>query len=224
MREAIALRESARAKPSGTQEARKGLLSAARHIGEESVQPRCVLPLCFAVRPAGHPAIDGRQERLSVGAMTHKYVEIGESRNHVARLTLRREEKKNALCMALRDELEEAFAGFAKDPEVHAVVLTGGAGIFCAGFDLKEGQATGGKAFLHRFREFMNACYLFPKVLVATVDGPVLAGGFDLALAADFIVASTARSWASAKPTCPASVFSSWKTIRSRSGGTISAC
>jgi enoyl-CoA hydratase len=123
--------------------------------------------------------------------MGYKYLEMVEPAKNVARLALRREEKKNALCMALRDELEDAFGALAKNADVHAVVLAGGDGIFSAGYDLKEGQETGGKAFLHRFRQFFLSCYLFPKPMVAAVDGPALAGGFDLALAADFIVAST---------------------------------
>ena len=123
--------------------------------------------------------------------MSYEFLELSEPKNSVARLTLRRESKKNALSMAMRDELEDAFARLVKSTEVNAVVLAGGDGIFCAGFDLKEGMESGGKSFLHRFAEFFEACYLFPKPMVAAVDGPALAGGFDLALTADFIVAST---------------------------------
>ena len=123
--------------------------------------------------------------------MAYEFLEVSGPENKVARLTLRRESKKNALCMALRDELEDALARLVANQDVHAVVLAGGDGIFCAGYDLKEGMGSGGKAFLHRFREFYAACYLFPKPMVAAVDGPALAGGFDLALTADFIVAST---------------------------------
>jgi enoyl-CoA hydratase/carnithine racemase len=123
--------------------------------------------------------------------MAYEFLELGEPQNAVARLTLRRESKKNALCMAMRDELEDAFARLVANADVNAVVLAGGDGIFCAGFDLKEGMESGGKSFLHRFSEFFKACYLFPKPMVAAVDGLALAGGFDLALTADFIIAST---------------------------------
>lgn len=123
--------------------------------------------------------------------MAYEYLEVSDPENTVARLTLRRESKKNALCMAMRDELEDALAALVQNADVHAVVLAGGDGIFCAGYDLKEGMESGGKAFLHRFQEFFEACYLFPKPMVAAVDGAALAGGFDLALMADFIVAST---------------------------------
>lgn len=123
--------------------------------------------------------------------MQYEFLDLGTTVNNVARLTLRRASKKNALCMAMRDELEAALACLVQDKGVHAVVLAGGDGIFCAGFDLKEGAESGGKAFRHRFRQFFEACYLFPKPMVAAVDGPALAGGFDLALMADFIVASS---------------------------------
>lgn len=123
--------------------------------------------------------------------MAYEFLELSDPHNAVGRLTLRRERKKNALCMAMRDELEDAFAALARNAAVKAAVLAGGDGIFCAGYDLKEGAESGGKSFLHRFREFFGACYLFPKPMIAAVDGPALAGGFDLALAADFIIAST---------------------------------
>lgn len=123
--------------------------------------------------------------------MSYEFLELSDPVNGVARVTLRRESKKNALCMAFRDELEHAFTAVVANTDANAMVLAGGDGIFCAGYDLKEGMESGGKAFLYRFREFFEACYLFPKPVVAAVDGPALAGGFDLALMADFIIAST---------------------------------
>lgn len=125
--------------------------------------------------------------------MGYQFIELLEPVDNVARLTLRREEKKNALSMEMRDEIENGLNRTAADADVHALVLAGGDGVFSAGFDLKEGIETGGASFVHRFREFFEACYLFPKPVVAAVDGVALAGGFDLALMADFIVA-TSRS------------------------------
>jgi len=123
--------------------------------------------------------------------MDYRHLRLEPPTAGVARLALSRPEKKNALNMRLRDELEHALGALAADQAVRSAVLAGGEGIFCAGYDLREGAATGGRAFLHRFREFFRACYCFPKPLVTAVDGPALAGGFDLALAGDFIIAST---------------------------------
>lgn len=125
-----------------------------------------------------------------------QHVGISPGPSGVAVLELRREQRKNALCMVMRDELEAALAALARDEQVRVVVLAGGDGIFCAGYDLREAQETGGRSFRHRFREFFEACYLFPKPVVAAVDGPALAGGFDLALAADLVVASTRARFA----------------------------
>jgi len=123
--------------------------------------------------------------------MGYRFIELSDPIDNVARLTLRREQKRNAMCMEMRDEIENALNRVVADAGVRALVLAGGQGVFSAGFDLKEGMETGGKSFLHRFREFFEACYLFPKPVVAAVDGLALAGGFDLALMADFVVASS---------------------------------
>src|ERR1700746_3780849 len=56
----------------------------------------------------------------------------------VATLTLSRPERRNALSIKLRDEITEQLDGWATDPAVRAVVLTGAGSTFCAGFDLRE--------------------------------------------------------------------------------------
>lgn len=112
----------------------------------------------------------------------------------LALIELARPRQKNALSMALRDELLDALATLATDDAVRAVVLTGGPGCFSAGFDLKEVIATEFRAFAHRAVEFTERTYFFPKPLVTAVDGPALAGGFDLAIAGDVIVASETAS------------------------------
>ena len=56
----------------------------------------------------------------------------------VATVTLNRPEKKNALSIALRDEVSDAFDALAVDESVRVVVLTGAGSAFSAGFDLSE--------------------------------------------------------------------------------------
>ena len=56
----------------------------------------------------------------------------------VATLTLARPERRNALSIKLRNEITEQLDGWATDPAVRAVVLTGAGSTFCAGFDLDE--------------------------------------------------------------------------------------
>ncbi len=108
----------------------------------------------------------------------------------VAKVILDRPDKMNALCMKLRDEIEACFDALAADDEVRSVILTGGEDIFCAGFDIAEVVEKGFEAFSHRILEYHLKIYSFPKPVVAAVSGFALAGGFDLALCGDVIVAS----------------------------------
>src|SRR3990170_1248141 len=112
-----------------------------------------------------------------------------------ARVTLARPDKRNALSVALRDEVSDALAALAADPAVRVVVLTGAGSVFSAGFDLDEfKQAAADPAFHRRLWEssdrFHRACLGFPLPLVAAVNGPAIAGGFDLAVMCDLRVAA----------------------------------
>lgn len=125
--------------------------------------------------------------------MSYEYLAV-ETKDRIRTIRLSREEKRNALSMKMRDEIEACLRQTDEDPEVTVAVLTGGRQAFSAGFDLQEVVATRFKTFDYRAQEFNRALYGFSKPLVAAVSGPAMAGGFDLALAADFIVASeTAR-------------------------------
>jgi enoyl-CoA hydratase/carnithine racemase len=108
----------------------------------------------------------------------------------IAILELDRKDKRNALSRALRDQLESALARLASDDRVHAVVLTGGPEFFCAGFDLDEMLDTELGALFHRAVEFAHQTAFFEKPLVTAVAGPALAGGFDLALCGDIVLAT----------------------------------
>lgn len=115
----------------------------------------------------------------------------------VAVVTMRRPEKKNALSIALRDAVADALDLLAVDEDVRAVVLTGDGSVFSAGFDLNEFQETD-PAFQQRLwassDRFHASVLRFPLPLVAAVNGPALAGGFDLAVMCDLrVVADTAR-------------------------------
>ena len=123
---------------------------------------------------------------------------VADAGDGVVTVTLNRPEKKNALSIALRDELTEVLAGLATDEAVKVVVITGAGDTFCAGFDLKEFERLDDEAFARRLWEssdrYHRACIEFPLPTVAAVNGAALAGGFDLAVMCDVRVASdTAR-------------------------------
>jgi enoyl-CoA hydratase len=117
----------------------------------------------------------------------------------VATLTLDRPEKRNALSTALRDRISDALDALAADDAVRVVVITGAGEVFCAGFDLTEfDQAVDDPPFaetLWASRDRYHRTVLeFPLPTLAAVNGPALAGGFDLAVLCDLRIASdTAR-------------------------------
>lgn len=114
--------------------------------------------------------------------------------DHVATLTIDREDRRNALSWELVRELRAAVAECKADPDVRVVVLTGaGDKAFCAGADL--GGMTGDDVVaLHESRgelaELFRDLYALGKPTVARVRGYALAGGFGLALACDLVVAA----------------------------------
>ena len=115
----------------------------------------------------------------------------------IATLTLCRPDKKNALSIALRDEVSDALDELAARPETSIVILTGDGDVFCAGFDLGE---FGDSSPEHQQRlwassdRFHHTVMRFPLPTIAAVNGAALAGGFDLACMCDIrVAASNAR-------------------------------
>jgi len=109
----------------------------------------------------------------------------------VAIITLDRPEARNAINALMASGIEEALDRYESDDALWAAVLTGNGPVFCAGADLKEiaagnpaatATARGGfGGIVHRQRS---------KPLIAALNGPALAGGCEIALACDLIVAS----------------------------------
>ncbi len=115
-------------------------------------------------------------------------------------LTIRREERRNALNEAVLRELRDGVASVAHEPDIRAVVITGaGDKAFCAGGDLKPGAE--GDPFSVDPAELDNPVVeLFRAIIactvpvIARVNGHALAGGFGLVCACDFaVVADHAR-------------------------------
>lgn len=111
----------------------------------------------------------------------------------IAVLTLNRPEKKNALSIALRDEVTSQLGRLASDQSVKALVITGSGGCFSAGFDVREFSVTdpGHQERLWKSSDaFHHAVYRFPVPVIAAVDGIAYGGGFDLALLCDLRIAT----------------------------------
>lgn len=118
---------------------------------------------------------------------------------NVAVLTLNRPDKKNALSVALRDAVSDALGQLKGDAAVKCAVLTGSGSAFSAGFDLAEFGTAARDPDFHRTLwassdRYHRELLLFPKPLIAAVNGPALGGGMDTAVLCDIrLAADTAR-------------------------------
>jgi len=116
----------------------------------------------------------------------------------VLHLTLDRPEVRNAMSLAMVDELFAALSAAEADGATRVIVLRGAGGHFCAGADLKDMAAArarpgdGSDPLAHTNARFGWLCAEFartPLAVVAVVEGTVMGGGFGLACAADVTLA-----------------------------------
>lgn len=103
----------------------------------------------------------------------------------------------NAINRALIDELDVALSTAAEEPSIRVIVLTGSGKAFCAGGDLKELLGSNGSldpsALLKFVRYAADTIERIPamkKPVIAAVNGLALAGGLEVALACDLVIAS----------------------------------
>jgi enoyl-CoA hydratase len=122
-------------------------------------------------------------------------------RDGVVLLTLNRPERRNALSVELREEACRVLAALAGDESVRVVVVTGAGPVFCAGFDLREFErAATDEAFGRRLWASSDKWHRrwieFPVPTVAAVNGPAIAGGFDVAVMCDLRVVADSATFA----------------------------
>ena len=114
----------------------------------------------------------------------------------VARLTLSRPERANALNAAMLAEIATALDEIEGDADVRALIVRGAGTAFSSGFDLKEQMerrpagVDAWRTILRNDFDTIMRFWHFPRPTIATVRGPCLAGACELALACDMTIAA----------------------------------
>ena len=126
-----------------------------------------------------------------------------DARDHILTITMDRPEARNALSAAMLAGLNAAFRRLNDDDDLWVAVLQAEGPTFCAGADLKEGLARGG-----RLRETsgdeqadggapqLSFLGVNRKPVIACIEGQAFAGGLEITLSCDLVVATTASQFA----------------------------
>jgi len=124
--------------------------------------------------------------------MSYQFLLV-EKKDKVALVTLNRPDKRNALSIALRNEIDRCLGELEADDEVSVVVIAAEGPAFCAGFDTSEfavREPEHMKAVEESSDRYHRRLANFAKPLVAAVNGPAMGGGLDLAVLCDVRIAS----------------------------------
>ncbi|OFQ54358.1 enoyl-CoA hydratase/isomerase family protein [Corynebacterium sp. HMSC074H12] len=123
---------------------------------------------------------------------------VVESEGSIASITLNRPDSLNALTFEMLRGLEMAFTELGDNPDIRAIILRGEGKAFCAGDDLIDMGTDNCPVPEDKIREFLDgypkvctAIRECPKPVVAVLHKFAMGAGLELALASDFIVASS---------------------------------
>jgi len=113
-----------------------------------------------------------------------------ETIDNIQIITINRPEARNAINVETAQELAAAVIALDDNPDVVLGILTGAQQTFCAGMDLKDFSRTGRRPYVEG-RGFGGICEKPPtKPLIAAVEGYALAGGCEIALSCDLLIAA----------------------------------
>lgn len=115
----------------------------------------------------------------------------------IATLTLNRPARRNALDLVMRHEIPDAIGRVRADGDIRALILTGAGGHFCAGGDIASMRgaipdAAAGRDRLRASISWVEDLVMLDRPVIAAVDGDAAGAGCNMALTADFILATPA--------------------------------
>jgi enoyl-CoA hydratase/3-hydroxyacyl-CoA dehydrogenase len=161
----------------------KGTLDLAETLGMEKVHALCT---AFAARFKDFPVPPSVTAKRGPGLLRDLRVERDARDPRVAVVRVFRPEVRNALCARTLAEIDRTVRALAADPAVHGIVLTSTDGAF-AGADINELAALKTpeecEAVSLRGQAVLETLASCPKPVVAALDGPVLGGGAETAMA-----------------------------------------
>jgi methylglutaconyl-CoA hydratase len=118
----------------------------------------------------------------------------------IGTIVLNRPHRRNALTRAMLAQLAEVFSDLHLEKRVRAIILTGAGSAFCAGMDVHEMQHAATLPDAKKTQDWGDTAEAYcdlvtrmlqlPKPIIASVNGPAVAGGAGLVLASDIVVAT----------------------------------
>ena len=114
--------------------------------------------------------------------------------NGVTRITLDKP-PLNVMDIELMRELSAALDAVRSNPAIKLVVIGAQGKLFSAGVDIREHTAERVETMLHEFHAIFRRLGRLPQPTIAAVQGSALGGGCELAMACDFVIASTAAKF-----------------------------
>ncbi|MCK9390751.1 MAG: enoyl-CoA hydratase/isomerase family protein [Syntrophales bacterium] len=123
--------------------------------------------------------------------MAYETISTDQSHPGIGILILNRPDKRNAISIQMRREISACLKSWKDDAAIRILILTGAGSTFTAGFDLSEFNKHNLLHELYRTSsEYHREIWYFPKPTIAAINGPALAGGFDLVKLCDIRICS----------------------------------
>jgi len=119
---------------------------------------------------------------------------IFEKKDGIGKVTLNNPKRLNALDMVMREELNIVLSRVAADREIKVLIMTGSGKAFCAGGDITVWESMTASAGRDRMKagpqHIIHSMMDLEKPIIAAVNGAAAGAGFNIALAADIIIAA----------------------------------